>query len=30
MVAVVAAYDRTGDPDPLAATLHAGELIDRP
>jgi hypothetical protein len=27
---VVEAYDRTGDPDLLAATLHAGALIGRP
>ncbi|MET8836305.1 questin oxidase family protein [Micromonospora sp. NPDC004540] len=26
----VESYDRTGDPDLLAATLHVGELIDRP
>ncbi|WP_165781217.1 hypothetical protein [Streptosporangium minutum] len=23
-------YDRTGDPELLTATLHVGELIDRP
>jgi questin oxidase-like protein len=27
---VIEAYDRTGDPDLLAATLHAGVLIPRP
>ncbi|GAB3980866.1 questin oxidase family protein [Actinoallomurus acanthiterrae] len=26
----VESYDRTGDPELLAATLHVGELIDRP
>jgi hypothetical protein len=26
----VEAYDRTGDPDLLAATLHVGALIPRP
>lgn len=26
----VESYDRTGDPELLAATLHAGELIERP
>jgi hypothetical protein len=26
----VESYDRTGDPELLTATLHAGELIDRP
>lgn len=26
----VESYDRTGNPELLAAALHAGELIDRP